>query len=89
MTKSKAILDSGAGALRLQENDVNMDADGGRVVLVADATTLPKDLAKGEDLSNITIVLNYREDEPMKKWPTTREDRAKRRFRVVIEEAPF
>lgn len=82
---AKQMLDSGV-SIRLQENDVNMDADGGRIVLVADVSSLPKELTKGEDLTNITVVLNHREDEPMKKWPTTREERAKRRFRLVITE---
>jgi hypothetical protein len=86
MAKKHATTMLDAPGIRLQENDVNMDADGGRVVLVADANSLPKELVKGRALSNVTIVLNYREDEPMSAWPTTREERTRRRFRVTITE---
>lgn len=86
MPKGEKIFDSGPGALRLQENDKEADYDGGRIVLVADVNSLPKELVKEEDLTNITVLLNYREDKPMEKWPLAREDRARRRFRLTITE---
>ena len=82
----KVMLDTGF-VLRCQENDVQMDYDGGRIVLVADAPALGDELVEGpEKLAQVTVVLNYRRDEPMMRWPVVREDRARRRFRLQITE---
>jgi hypothetical protein len=75
------------GVLRLTENDINMDADGGRVVFTADANDLGVDVVEGDEkLAQVTVVLNYRRDKPMEKYPITREDRARRRFTLSIRE---
>nr|PZN59861.1 MAG: hypothetical protein DIU58_17185 [Sphaerobacter thermophilus] len=82
----KVLLDTGC-VLRCQENDIHMDYDGGRVVLVADAPALGDELVEGpEKLGQVTVVLNYRRDDPMAKWPVLREERARRRFRLQITE---
>lgn len=81
------IFETPEGAVRLTENDINMDANGGRVVLVADARDLGVDIVEGDEkLAQVTVVLNYRMDEPMAKFPVTREDRAKRRFTLTLTE---
>ena len=82
----RVLLDTGY-VLRCQENDIQMDYDGGRVVLVADAPALGDELVEGaEKLGQVTVVLNYRRDDPMAKWPIVREERARRRFRITISE---
>jgi hypothetical protein len=85
-----------AGAFRLTENDVEKDFDGGRIVLVADngdqakSPANPAGDALSEDakITGITVVINYRKDEPMRAWPSLRDDIAKRRFTVRITEEP-
>lgn len=85
--KDSVVFQSPEGSVRLTENDVEQDADGGRIVLVADAPSLGNDFVEGEEkVSNITLVINYRRDDPMRKWPATREDRARRRFTVNVKE---
>lgn len=81
----KAIFQSPVGVMRLQENDVEMDVDGGRVVLVADNTESDS-LFEEFRIAGVTVVLNYRKDEPMRKWPVTRTERSSRRFTLVIYE---
>jgi hypothetical protein len=80
--QTKLILGTPAGALRTQENDVEMDYDGGRVVLTADSQVF----GRKSDLQQMTLVLNYSEDEPMREWPTSRQERAERRFTALILE---
>ena len=80
--QTSLILETPIGALRTQENDVEMDYDGGRVVLVADAQTF----GRKSDLQQVTAVLNYASDEPMRAWPTSRQDRADRRFTLLVVE---
>lgn len=75
-------LSTKADAIRLQENDVEMDSDGGRVVLVADSAVL----GRKSDLQQLTVVLNYVDDEPMRSWPTTRQERQDRRFALLVIE---
>jgi hypothetical protein len=84
-----------AGAVRLEENDVEKDFDGGRVVLLADngekakTAANPAGNALFEDgILGITVVISYRKDEPMRDWPSVREEIAKRRFTLHITEAP-
>jgi hypothetical protein len=83
------------GALRVAENDVEKDFDGGRVALVADngeqakTETNPSGDALFEDkILGISVVINYRKDEPMRDWPSIREEIAKRRFTLHITEEP-
>lgn len=75
------------GAFRITENDIDMDADGGRIVLTADAPALGELVEAPNFITQVTVVINYRKDEPMKAYPNRREDRAKRRFSVEIDEA--
>ncbi|MDB4948901.1 MAG: hypothetical protein JWM27_1550 [Gemmatimonadetes bacterium] len=70
-------------AFRLQENDLNMDYDGGRVVLVGEQDGA---LEAATEVQGATLVLSYRRDEPMRRWPLSREDRARRRFTVLVLE---
>jgi hypothetical protein len=67
-------------AVRLQENDRNMDFDGGRVVLVGASPEADA------EVQGTTLVVNYRRDEPMDRWPLTREERAARRFTLLVLE---
>lgn len=75
------------GSLRVTENDIDMDADGGRIVLTADAPALGELQEAPHFITQVTVVINYRKDEPMKEYPNRREERAKRRFSLTIEEA--
>lgn len=84
------------GAFRVSENELEKDFDGGRVVLAADNGEQAKttDNPKGNKLikasiMGVTVTINYNDDEPMKDWPSVREEIAKRRFNVHIwEEDP-
>lgn len=83
------------GAFRVTENDVEKDFDGGRIVLSADngeqakTTDNPKGtkLAKASILG-VMVVINYNEDDPMREFPSTRDEVSKRRFNVHIWEEP-
>lgn len=73
--------------VRLTENDIMQDADGGRIVLGADSRDLGVDIVEGEEkLAQATLVFNYRQDDPMKKYPLSRRERAERRFEIVVNE---
>jgi hypothetical protein len=84
------------GALRLTENDVEKDFDGGRIVLTGDNSEAAKTPSNpsGDKLTEdlkimaVSVVINYRKDEPMRDWPSIREDIAKRRFSIRIWEEP-
>lgn len=75
------------GAFRVTENDVDMDTNGGRIVLTADAPALGDMQEAPHFITQVTVTINYRKDEPMKAYPNRREERAKRRFSLEIEEA--
>jgi hypothetical protein len=86
-----------AGAFRVIENDVEKDFDGGRIVLAADNGEFAKTeanpagdvLSENEKIMSITLTINYRKDEPMREWPSVRDEIAKRRFNIrVWEETP-
>ncbi len=85
------------GALRVQENDIQKNYDGGRIVLVGDNGEQAKtpgnpsgtQLSKEFDLGQITVMLNYLADEPMRDWPEKRAEIAARRFTLhITEEKP-
>lgn len=82
------------GSLRVTENDIERPYDGGRIVLVADNGEFAKtaDNPSGDKLSEdmkimgITVIINYRKDDPMKEWPSTKEDMEKKRYVLTITE---
>jgi hypothetical protein len=77
------------GAVRLQINDVELDADGGRVVLVADNSDASGGDALSEDqkVMQVSLIINYRKDEPMRIWPSLRPEIAAKRYTITVTEA--
>jgi hypothetical protein len=65
----------------LTENDVEGAYDGGRVVLTAQTAELQK-----RGIQQVTVLVNYTTDDPMHDWPTTRQERESRRFRITVAE---
>lgn len=72
-----------AEGLRVQENDVESSFDGGRIVLGVNVTPGSK-LYEDEKLSGLTTLLNFRADDPMRKWPSTRVEKDTFEYQIVI-----
>lgn len=72
-----------AAGLRVQENDIETTFDGGRVVLGVNVTPGSK-LYEDEKLSGLTVLLNFRADDPMRAWPSTRVEKEAWEYQVVI-----
>lgn len=85
------------GALRLTENDVTRNFEGGRVVLIADNSDPDKPqntpdldlLSEDMKIVQITVMISYRKNAAMQDWPQLGTDENKaRRFTLHITEAP-
>lgn len=72
--------------LRVQVNDVEQLGEGGRVVLVADGNCLGKSFVRETDIQQVTVVLNYLEDDSMRAYPSMRLNDANERYSVMIVE---
>ena len=83
-TLTAPILALPGGSLRVQENDANTIAEGGRVILVL-TDAAQRELADSEEfLTGVTVTLVFRKNEPMLAWPLTRIERASQRFTVAF-----
>lgn len=84
------------GALRLIENDITRNFEGGRIVLVADNSDPDKPqntpnldlLSEDMKITQITVMINYRKNAAMVDWPASPEEIKARRFTLHIAEAP-
>ena len=72
-----------AEGLRVSENDVEQRFDGGRVVLAVNVVPGSK-LYEDEKLSGLTVLLNFRADEPMRSWPVTRVEKERYEYQVIL-----
>lgn len=73
--------------LHLQRNDRMNRGEGGAVVLVADATMLPDELVEEGKVTNVTLVINYRRDRPMERYPDDART-APERYQLVLRLKP-
>lgn len=90
----KLIYKTPKGFAKCIDNDIEQDADGGRVTITAqDQFQIPgskESMYDDQKLLAASVVLNFRKDEPMEVFPRTREEKARRRFTVEIyEEEPL
>lgn len=67
---------------RCTENHVEDDSDGGRVLL----QMIVEPHVKPDAILGANIVLGYERDDPMRAFPTTREEKQDRWYKVTIEE---
>lgn len=77
-----------AGALRLTENDVEAAFDGGRIVFSLASGALAEVLFDEEKVTGVTAMINFRKDEPMRKFPATRVEREAKRYTLLLVEEP-
>lgn len=76
------------GALRCTENDVEMPADGGRVIFTLPPGPLTDELYENQKITGVTVLLNYRKDEPMRDHPATREQKEAERYTLYLVKEP-
>lgn len=76
------------GALRTQINDVNQLGQGGRVALVADNSGEDDSLSEDFKITGVSLILNFRKDNPMRDYPEPANDGGKRYSIILIEHTP-
>jgi hypothetical protein len=59
---------STSGVMRLQENGVNAAGEGGRIAITGDNIEDDR-MSEDQKLAGVSLVLNYRKDEPMEAFP--------------------
>lgn len=85
LPREKVVFDSGP-IMRLANNDVNTDQDGGRIILEGQNERM----RRRQHIGLVTFMIGYLRDEVMGIWPVSREERQNRRFRVlIVEEEPL
>lgn len=72
-----------AGSLRVSQNHVHMDMDGGPLVLELTDEARRRLYDEGY-ITDVRVTLNYRRDEPMEKWPLAPEERLGTLFALAI-----
>lgn len=76
------------GALRCTENDVEMPADGGRIIFTLPNSPAAEELYENQKVNGVTLLVNYRKDEPMRAHPATREEKEAERYTLYLVKEP-